>query len=137
MHISTAVKYYFLLHFNSLQNKKMVCLKKEFKSRTKIEKFNTKREEFYVYGLWLEIFKDYKGIYICVNKQELDKICQIISFLSRKYCFYCDLKDCFICKRFRFIYKQYMHYIDKQKNKMLWKIYLKTNKYGFELKHII
>ena len=29
-----------------------------------------------------------------------------------------------------------MRYIDKQKM-MLWKIYLKTNKYGFELKHII
>ena len=30
-----------------------------------------------------------------------------------------------------------MHYIDNDKNKMLWKIYLKTNQYGFELKHII
>ena len=114
----------------------MVCLKKEFKSRTKIDKFNTKREEFYVHGLWLDILKTTKE-FICVNKKELDKIYQRISFLSRKYCFRCNLKDSFICKRFRFICKQYMHYTDKQKNKMLWKIYLKTIKYGFELKHII
>ena len=29
-----------------------------------------------------------------------------------------------------------MHYIDQLKI-VLWKIYLKTNEYGFELKHII
>ena len=29
-----------------------------------------------------------------------------------------------------------MHYIDQPKI-VLWKIYLKTNEYGFELKHII
>ena len=114
----------------------MACLKKEFKLRTKIDKFNAKREEFYVFCLWMEIFKENKGIHICVNKKEIDKIYQRICFLSRKCCFCCGLKDCFICKRFRFIYKQYMRYIDKQKM-MLWKIYLKTNKYGFELKHII
>ena len=27
----------------------MACLKKEFKLRTKIDKFNAKREEFYVF----------------------------------------------------------------------------------------
>ena len=46
----------------------MVCLKKEFKSKTKIDKFNAKTEEFYVLGLWLKIFKDKKGLHICVNK---------------------------------------------------------------------
>ena len=29
-----------------------------------------------------------------------------------------------------------MHYIDKLEI-ILWKIYLKTNEYGFELKHVI
>ena len=95
----------------------MVCFKKEFKSRTKIGKFNTKREEFYVYGLWLEIFKDNKRIHICINKKELDKIYQRISFLSRKYCFCCGLKDCFICKRFKFIYKEDLFVEDLFKNK--------------------
>ena len=51
----------------------MVCLKEEFKSRTKIE-FKIKKEEFYVFGLWLEIFKNENGIYICVDKKELEKI---------------------------------------------------------------
>ena len=53
---------------------KQVPLKEEFKSRTKFDKFNIKKEEFYVFGLWLEIFKDQKGIHICVNKKELDEI---------------------------------------------------------------
>ena len=30
-----------------------------------------------------------------------------------------------------------MHYTDSEKNKMLWKIYFKTNQYGLELKHVI
>ena len=30
-----------------------------------------------------------------------------------------------------------MHYIDNEKNIMLWKIYLKTNQYGLELKRVI
>ena len=49
-------------------------LKEEFKSRTKFDKFNIKKEEFYVFGFWLEIFKDQKVIRICVNKKELDEI---------------------------------------------------------------
>ena len=44
-------------------------LKEEFKSRTKFDKFNIKKEEFYDFGFWLEIFKDQKGIHICVNKK--------------------------------------------------------------------
>ena len=51
-----------------------VPLKEEFKSRTKFDKFNIKKEEFYVFGFWLEIFKDQKVIRICVNKKELDEI---------------------------------------------------------------
>ena len=35
----------------------MAFLKEEFKSRTKVE-FNIKKEEFYVFGLRLEIFKN-------------------------------------------------------------------------------
>ena len=61
----------------------MACLKEEFKSRTKINKFNIK-EEFHVFGLWLEIFKSEKGIHICVSKKELDKIYQRICSLSKK-----------------------------------------------------
>ena len=76
-----------------MQNKKKVCLKEEFKYRTKLDKFNIKKEELYVFGLWLEIFKDQKGIHICVNKKELDEIHQRISFLSKKVCFSCDLKN--------------------------------------------
>ena len=30
-----------------------------------------------------------------------------------------------------------MHYIDNEKNIMLWKIYLKTNQYELELKRVI
>ena len=87
----------------------MACLKEEFKSRTKFDEFNIKKEEFYVLGLWLEIFRDQKGIHICVNKKELDEIYQQISFLSKKVCFCCGHEECFICDRFKFIYKQYMH----------------------------
>ena len=105
----------------------MVCFKKKFKSRTKIGKFNTKREEFYVYRLWLEIFKDNKGIHICVNKREPDKIYQRISFLSRKFVSAAVLKTVLFVKDLNLFMKKIY----------LWKIYSKTNKYGFELKHII
>ena len=64
-------------------------LKEEFKSRTKVDQFNTKKKEFYVFGLSLEIFKDQKDIHICVNKKELDKIYQRINYLSKKVCFRC------------------------------------------------
>ena len=30
-----------------------------------------------------------------------------------------------------------MHYIGNETNKILWKIYLKINQYGFELKQVI
>ena len=114
----------------------MACLRQEFEPRTKINKFNIKKEEFYVFGLWLEIFENENRIYICVNRKELDKIYQRICHLSKEACLCCGHEDCFICNRFKFIYKQYMHYIDKPKI-ILWKIYLKTDSYGFELKHII
>ena len=42
----------------------------------------------------------------------------------------------YICNKCKFIYKQYMYYIDKPKV-IRWKIYLKTKECGFELKHII
>ena len=114
----------------------MACLKEQFKSRTRIDRFNTKKEEFYVFGLWLEIFKNKNGIYICVNRKELDKIYQRICHLTKLVCLRCGREGCYICNKFKFIYKQHMQYIDKPKI-MLWKIYLKTNEYGFELKHII
>ena len=112
-------------------------LKEEFKSRTKVDQFNTKKKEFYVFGLSLEIFKDQKDIHICVNKKELDKIYQRINYLSKKVCFRCVREDCFICNKFKFIYKQYVNYNDNEKNTMLWKIYSKTNQYEIELKHVI
>ena len=31
-----------------------------------------KKEEFYVFGLWQEILKNENGIYICINRKELD-----------------------------------------------------------------
>ena len=96
----------------------MACLKEEFKSRTKLDKFNIKKEE---------IFKDQKGIHICTNKKELYKIYQRICYLSKKVCFRCCCENCFICNRFKHIYKQYMYYIDNEQSVMLWKIYLKTN----------
>ena len=68
----------------------MACLKEEFKSRTRINKFNIKKEEFYVFGLSLEIFKDENGIYICVNRKELDKIYQRICHLSKQVCLHCS-----------------------------------------------
>ena len=68
----------------------MACLKEEFKSRTRINKFNIKKEEFYVFGLSLEIFKDENGIYICVNRKELDKIYQRICNLSKQVCLHCS-----------------------------------------------
>ena len=104
----------------------MACLRQECEPRTKINKFNIKKEEFYVFGLWLEILENENGIYICVNRKELDKIYQRICHLSKQVCLHCSHEDCFICNRFKFIYKQYMHYIDNPKI-ILWKIYLKTN----------
>ena len=81
--------------------------------------------------------KKKKRTYICVNRKELDKIYQRICGMSKKACFRWGRENCFICNRFKFIYRQQMHYIDNEKSKMLWKIYLKTNQYGFELKHVI
>ena len=52
----------------------MAGLKEEFKWRAKLNKFNIKKEEFYVLGVWLEIFNDQKGIHVCVNKKEFDEI---------------------------------------------------------------
>ena len=60
----------------------MACLRQEFEPRTKINKFNIKKEEFYVFGLWLEILENENGIYVCVNRKELDKIYQRICHLS-------------------------------------------------------
>ena len=57
--------------------------------------------------------------------------------MSRKVCFHWGRENYFICNRLKFIYKQQMHYIDNEKSKMLWKIYLKRNQHGFELKHVI
>ena len=68
----------------------MAYLKEEFKSRTRTNKFNIKKEEFYVFGLSLEIFKDENGIYICVNRKELDKIYQRICNLSKQVCLHCS-----------------------------------------------
>ena len=73
----------------------MACLKEEFKSRTR-NKFNIKKEEFYVFGIWLEIFKDENGIYICVNRKELDKIYQIICHLSKQVCLHCSHEDLYL-----------------------------------------
>ena len=84
----------------------MDCLKKEFKSRTKVDKFNIKKEKFYVFGLWLEIFKDQKGIHICVNKKKLIKFIKGLIIFLNKVCFRCDCEDCFICNKFKFMYKQ-------------------------------
>ena len=74
----------------------MACLKEEFKSRTRINKFNIKKEEFYVFGLWLEIFKDENRIYICVNRKELDKIYQRICRLSKQVCLQCSREDLYL-----------------------------------------
>ena len=74
----------------------MACLKEEFKSRTRINKFNIKKEEFYVFGIWLEIFKDENRIYICVNRKELDKIYQIICHLSKQVCLHCSHEDLYL-----------------------------------------
>ena len=63
----------------------MACLKEEFKSRTRINEFNIKKEEFYVFGLSLEIFKDENGIYICNNRKELDKITKEFAIWKNKF----------------------------------------------------
>ena len=106
----------------------MACLKEEFQSRIRINKFSIKKE-FYLFGLWLEIFKDKNGIYIYINRKELDKIYTRICQLPKQGCSCCSRENSYICNRFKFIYEQYMHYIDNEKNKILWKIYLKTNEY--------
>ena len=62
----------------------MACLKEEFKSRKKLDKFNIKKEEIYIFGLWLEIFKNENRSYICVNRKELDKIYQRVFNMSKK-----------------------------------------------------
>ena len=71
-----------------------------------------------------------KRIYICVNRKELDQVYQRICHLTKQVCLCCGHEDCHICNKFKFIYKQYMQYIDKPKI-MLWKIYLKTNEYDY------
>ena len=53
----------------------MACLKEEFQSRIRINKFSIKKE-FYLFGLWLEIFKDKNGIYIYINRKNLTKFIQ-------------------------------------------------------------
>ena len=60
----------------------MVCLKKEFKSRTKIDKFNTKREEFYVHGLWLDILKTTKEFIYVLTKKNLIKFIKELAFFQ-------------------------------------------------------
>ena len=102
----------------------MACSKEEFKSRARINKFNIEKEEFFVFGLWLEIFKNENRIFICVNRKGLNKFCQRICHVSKQSCQHCCCEDCYICNKFKFIYKQYMYYIDKLKI-ILWKIYLK------------
>ena len=56
-------------------------------------------------GFWLEIFENENGIYICVNRKELDKIYQKVCHLTKQICLHCGHEDCYICKKFKFIYK--------------------------------
>ena len=103
----------------------MVCFKKEFKSRTKIGKFNTKREEFYVYG-W-KYSKTTKEFIYVLTKKSLIKFIKEFPFFQENIVSAVVLKTVLFVKDLNlFIKKIY-----------LWKIYSKTNKYGFELKHII
>ena len=74
----------------------MACLKEEFKSRTRINKFNIEKAEFVVFGLWLEIFKNENRIFICVNRKELDKFCQRFCHLSKQACQCCGHEDLYL-----------------------------------------
>ena len=81
--------------------------------------------------------KTVQEVLYTLTEKNLIKSTIELAFFQKIYCCRWYLVDCFICQRFRFIYQQYMLYIDNEKNKMLWKIYLKTNKYAFDLKFII
>ena len=104
--------------------------KKKFKSRTKLDK----NFMSLVYG-W-KYLKPKKEFISTSIKKKLIKFTKEFA-IFQKVCFRCCREDCFICSRFKHIYKQYMYYIDNDRSVMLWRIYSKKNQYGFELKHII
>ena len=114
----------------------MACLKEEFKSRTRINKFNIKKNHFLslVYG-W-KYSKKKMGFSLVLIEKNLIKFIKWFAICQNKLANVAVVKIVIFVTKFKFSYKQYMYYIDKPKI-ILWKIYLKTNEYGFELKHII
>ena len=50
-------------------------------------------------GFWLETFENENGIYICVNRKELDKIYQKVCHLTKQICLHCGHEDSYICKK--------------------------------------
>ena len=90
---------------------------------------------FLVYG-W-KYLKTKKEFISASIKKNLIKFTKEFAIYQKKVCFRCCPEDCFICNKFKHIYKQYMYYFDNERSIMLWKIYLKTNEYDSELKHII
>ena len=105
----------------------------QFESREVIDQFYSYKKLFKVFektNIWLEIFENNKGFYVCVDKLEVDKIWFGICKLCSLNCSWCEKKDCYSCQRYDFIKK------NKKLKLVLWRIYLNTNKYNFELEHV-
>ena len=66
---------------------------------------------FLVYG-WKYLMTKKEFMSVSIKKNLMKFIKELV---IKKNCFCCSCEDCFICNRFKFIYKQYMHYIDNKK----------------------
>ena len=113
----------------------------QFKSREVINQLYSYKKLFKVFektDIWLKIFKNNKGFYVCVDKLEGEKIWFGICKLCPLNCSWCEKTDCYLCQRYDFIRKQYWESKEKEKKLklVLWRIYLNTNKYIFELEHV-
>ena len=112
----------------------------QFESREVIDQFYSHKKLFKVFektNVWLEIFKNNNSFYVCVDKLEVEKIWFGICKLCLLNCSWCE-KNCYSRQRYDLIRKQYWKSKEKEKKLklVLWRIYLNTNKYNFELEHV-
>ena len=105
----------------------------QFESREVIDQFYSYKKLFKVFEktiVWLEIFQNNKGFYVCVDKLDMEKIWFGICKLCLLNCSWCEKIDCYSCQKYNFIKKQCWESKEKEKKLklVLWRIYWNTNK---------
>ena len=113
----------------------------QFESREAIDQFYSYKKLFKVFektNIWLEIFENNKGFYVCIDKLEVEKIWFGICKLCSLNCSWCEKNRLLFMSKIRFHTKTMLGKQRKRKKfkLVLWRIYLNINKCNFELEHV-